>query len=170
MNVQLSLFVPVFVNTGNSIGGRSRTLVTRVWNPVRNHCAPTWPVTGQKKRAACCRYPAQTAPGGLSTRRSPRRTACTQARLDAELVVIDGAVAHGSQACRQSHAAGPPGFSRVLRAVHDVSSGSWSLRELVSPIPADQVNAFPGTIVPGAISSPLRRTPALTGSPPPSPR
>ena len=53
------------MNTGESIGGRNRTLVTRVWNPVRNHCAPTWE-TGKEKGAACAGCPAQTAPGRLS--------------------------------------------------------------------------------------------------------
>ena len=60
------LFVPVFVNTGKSIGGRNRTLVTRVWNPVRSHCAPTWMKRAKKKEPPAAGHPAQTAPGRIS--------------------------------------------------------------------------------------------------------
>ena len=121
--------------------------------------------------------PAQTAPGGLPTRRSPRRTARTRAQLDPELVV-EGGVTDRSPARRQSHAAGPPGLSRVTCAVHDLSSGLRSLRELVSPIPRDYVNAFPASFIPRPISLSVRRAPPTPGSrsgdldhcPAPSPR
>ena len=61
-----------------------------------------------------------------------------------------GLAAHGSQARRQSHAAGPPGFVQNVRSVHDLSSVFLVLREIVSPSTCEEVNAFPGPIVPVA--------------------
>src|ERR1700754_3849217 len=115
------LIVPVFVNTGKSIGGRSRTLVTRVWNPVRNHCAPTYPhQRGTKKSRLLPVARLRRLLGDSPARRSPRRAARTRAQLGPELVV-DGVFRHGSQTCRQSLVAGPPSLSHVPCAVHDVS-------------------------------------------------
>src|SRR6266540_6154749 len=114
------LFESAFVNADKSIGGRNRTLMTRVWNPVRNHCAPTWWCYKRKEPpgAGC---PAQTAPWGISRWRSHRWAAYSRAQLDPELVVVEGVFTHGSQARRPSHGALPPCLPRVAFAVHDVS-------------------------------------------------
>ena len=118
--------------------------MTRVWNPVRNHCAPTWGEDKTKEPpAAGC--PAQTAPGELSTRRSPSGAARTRAQLIGELVVVERAFMYGSQARRQSQRASPPGLPRVAHAVHDVLLVVVVVvsRELVSLIYQTKSTHFP---------------------------
>lgn len=143
------LFVPVSVNTGKHRWRESNPRNAGLESGSQPLHTGDGPMFGQKKRAACCRYPAQTAPGGLPSRRSSRRTA----RIRAELVV-EGLIAHGTQARRQSRAAGPPGFVQDVRSVHDLSSGFLFSPEIVSPNTYAQVNAFPAPFVPTRISHP----------------
>lgn len=135
--------MPVSVNTGKHRWRESNPRNAGLESGSQPLHTGDGPGFGQKKRAACCRYPAQTAPGGLPSRRSSRRTALVRAEL-----VVEGLIAHGSQARRQSHAAGPPGFVQDVRSVHDLSSGFLFSREIVSPNTYVQVNAFPTPIVP----------------------
>ena len=142
------LFVPISVNTGKHRWRESNPRDAGLESGPQPLHTGDGPSFGQKKRAACCRYPAQTAPGGLPSQGSSRRTAHARA----ELVGLIGLVAHRSQTRRQSHAATPPGFVQNVRPVHDLSSGFSGLRELVSPSTYAGVNAFPASFVPACLS------------------
>jgi len=132
---------------------------------LRTDVAGTKP--GIEKGAACCRLPGSDGPWEhLPLRRSPRWTAHIRAQFTLERVV-DGVVAHGSQARRQSHDALPPCLSGVPCAVHDRSSMVIVLAGISLTHPTTEVNAFPKPFVPTILAPPARRTPRSTGSIPP---
>ena len=156
------LFVPVFVNTGKSIGGRNRTLVTRVWNPVRNHCSPTWPECGQKKRAACCRMPGSDGSWeDLPLEITQVGRPCSgSARSE---LVIEGVVA--------ARIAGTPGkYADEAMALATPSSGSLAVHGdllgllvlagiSLTQLPHNQVNAFPDQLFPLLFPAPPTHPP-----------